>query len=713
MYPLLDKFNFSPKADEASSENGFFFVRQNRISLGRHISPIALSVIGLLVLMAIGFWIRWRLMQVEVFQIDEFISMLAIRMILKKGTPTLPSGLYYDHGLVFSYLGALFAWLGQGDLLAARWWSLIAGVLSIGTAYFVSWRLFQAPGWSLFAAAGFVFYSEAIQWSTRVRMYSQANLILLLWILLLWLGTLGGGRRWARIGLIIAIWVGAYTHSALLLVLPPLILAIIIVWLIKRKRGARWPTLHRLDLLEGSLAIIAIGLTIWGVAHGFVANYTVDSSVPTLETAAVNTRPFGQVINLTLNVERWHELKAYLLNKPLLPFSVLTFLGLLILGDRLTHADHKRQDFAALFLALVLIGTLLEFLFLVTDDWQEERYHYLLIFPLLVLLATYGVQATFQFGSQRLQRLLSNNGRLGILIMLSLYLFSGIAWGRAVLWDKLMYTLAGKTDTPNRYNVAFEYVNTMRLAEDTVMTVQPAAGYLFAEEIDYYVNYRSPVVIPGENGWVDGYTGTPYLHSSNELKYLLDKPGHLWVVLDEKRLFGYLEPVFTQHLLWHTEVEQQIGNVFILRETDKAVLPITPDHSILARWANNIRLVGYSTDRAVSQDEAITITTFWQDSRPMWVYKMFVHLRDSQGGTIAQADFTPLEKIHPKLRDRMISQAGPEIIPLTTTLYITPDIMSGTYHLYLGLYNGTTLERVPLLEDASGENAIVLGDLDF
>src|SRR5262245_26159254 len=106
----------------------------------------------LLLIMAGGAWARWRHIQAGVFQIDEFISMLAIKMILEKGQPIFPSGLYYDHGLLYSYAGALVARLAGGDMLAARWWSLIAGVLSVGLVYIVCWCLFNSHGWGLIAA---------------------------------------------------------------------------------------------------------------------------------------------------------------------------------------------------------------------------------------------------------------------------------------------------------------------------------------------------------------------------------------------------------------------------------------------------------------------------------------------------------------------------------------------------------------------------------
>ena len=67
--------------------------------------------VGLLLL--VGFWIRFSFMLGEIYHIDEFITMLAAKMIAEHGLPILPSGLFYDHGLLFSFFsGAFVALLG-------------------------------------------------------------------------------------------------------------------------------------------------------------------------------------------------------------------------------------------------------------------------------------------------------------------------------------------------------------------------------------------------------------------------------------------------------------------------------------------------------------------------------------------------------------------------------------------------------------------------
>ena len=126
--------------------------------------------ISLLGVMVAGVWLRLQYIQAQFFHVDEFISMLAIKMILEQGQPIFPSGLYYDHGLLYSYLGAVFSALFGGDLFAPRWWSLIIGVAAIPLSYFLCVRLFELPRVALFAAVGMAFLPEAVAWGGRVRM---------------------------------------------------------------------------------------------------------------------------------------------------------------------------------------------------------------------------------------------------------------------------------------------------------------------------------------------------------------------------------------------------------------------------------------------------------------------------------------------------------------------------------------------------------------
>lgn len=98
------------------------------VSFKNSLTPL-LYWLALTAICLLGGWLRWQYIQTNAFHVDEFISMLAIRMVLEKGQPVLPSGLFYDNGLLFTYLGALVAQLDQNNLLVVRWLSLAWGLV--------------------------------------------------------------------------------------------------------------------------------------------------------------------------------------------------------------------------------------------------------------------------------------------------------------------------------------------------------------------------------------------------------------------------------------------------------------------------------------------------------------------------------------------------------------------------------------------------------
>jgi 4-amino-4-deoxy-L-arabinose transferase-like glycosyltransferase len=103
-------------------------------------------LVGLWLLLLIGFWLRLSLLLVLVFHIDEFFSMLAAKMVAERGLPILPSGFFYDHGLLLSFLsGAFVAFAGFKEEVA-RWPTLLISVFTIAAYYVTARRLFDSPG---------------------------------------------------------------------------------------------------------------------------------------------------------------------------------------------------------------------------------------------------------------------------------------------------------------------------------------------------------------------------------------------------------------------------------------------------------------------------------------------------------------------------------------------------------------------------------------
>jgi hypothetical protein len=84
-------------------------------------------------------------------------------------------------------------------------------------------------------------------------------------------------------------------------------------------------------------------------------------------------------------------------------------------------------------------------------------------------------------------------------------------------------------------------------------------------------------------------------------------------------------------------------------------------------------------------------------------YSVFVHLRNAEGVTVAQRDTQPLDGLYPTSQWRV-----GETVAQPLEFGLPDDLADGTYALYIGLYRLDTLTRLPVTDDTSGENALVL-----
>jgi hypothetical protein len=80
-------------------------------------------------------------------------------------------------------------------------------------------------------------------------------------------------------------------------------------------------------------------------------------------------------------------------------------------------------------------------------------------------------------------------------------------------------------------------------------------------------------------------------------------------------------------------------------------------------------------------------------------YKVFVHLVDGAGQLVAQRDAEPAGGLRPT------STWPPgETVTDRVGLYLLPDTSPGDYDLLVGMYEPSTLERLPVI-DATGQVA--------
>jgi hypothetical protein len=210
--------------------------------------------------------------------------------------------------------------------------------------------------------------------------------------------------------------------------------------------------------------------------------------------------------------------------------------------------------------------------------------------------------------------------------------------------------------------------------------------------------------------------GSPLVDSVDSLHAALTSGTRVWFVVDRSRLYRRYDTLFTQQIFAQMDHVFSIGGVDIFLSRPYPVsLPAEPPAAIDGNFGGQILLAGYGLNpAALSPEGVIPLALYWRltlDSPPAAgsMPKVFVQLRDGQGQTIAQADhffyeglltldaWKNLKKENAWLRDSADLQLP---LPLSQE--------NGPYRIYVGLYNPVTLERIPLLNDTSGQNAVVI-----
>ena len=155
-------------------------------------------------------------------------------MILAKGIPLMPSGLFYNHGILFSYVGALFAGIFGFSPEILRLPSLLLSLPTMLLLFYVGRRWFS-PRVGLMAALLLALSPEAIMWGGRARMYALWQFLTLAAIFFLYEGIVRSPSTRGRCLGIAAFAGAALCHMRAVILLPPLVVGLILAHLLTRR----------------------------------------------------------------------------------------------------------------------------------------------------------------------------------------------------------------------------------------------------------------------------------------------------------------------------------------------------------------------------------------------------------------------------------------------------------------------------------------------
>jgi hypothetical protein len=668
-------------------------------------------LLGIFIL--IGFWFRLIFIYSYIFHPDEFLSLLAVSRIIELGIPLLPSGRIYDTGLLYSYIAALFAAIFGLDEGLVPWASLWFSLLMIPLSYQVIRKVFLSRPAGLLAALTMALYSESILWGGRIRMYSMAQFLYLLALLFIWTGFFSSNRTRRLMGYAFLL-LGLFTHFVLILVIPPIALALLAIALSRRQFN--WAMLWQRKLM-GELILVAV--LVIGVVLIQQFSFDADIAATTKLEAVYQPTNLFRVIGSVLDLSAfWGGLDSiwhYLSTSPEKPLTILAGLSLLNLGWRYAARNWRTGDNAALFVALAALLLVLEMVTFLDGRWRHGRYYFIVLFPLLMMLASYAVQELLLLAEaviDRLNEVQRNRGlrllKLSIVYLLSLWLIT--------TFYKITYADLTESFKTYRYDLAWRYVAQEKRPGDTTMSGWPAAAYLYTRQANYYVNQTGPVVMAGNTGdyLVDKYASAIFVRTPDQLNEILAQPGRTWLVIEDARLFNFLEPDFVEQIFQQMRLIQSFGNIHVFIEKDMLrPLPEQPTWAMHVDLSQQMIFKGYSIQPGQPVlGQSLFLTFFWQPLDPAFNYKIFVHLRNAQGDIVAQADFVPLEGTTTDLRG-WVRRIHAHILRTANVLDLPATLPEGNYTLWIGLYEPYNLQRLPVTQDTSGENAIKLHDFQI
>jgi hypothetical protein len=687
---------------------------------------LTLTVICLLVLIA--FWARTHFLFAEIYYSDEFISMLAAKMVAERGLPILPSGLMYDQGLPLSLAGgALTALLGFREVIV-RWPVLLVGTLTVVVTYAAARRLFDSRLVAVLAAALVALDPLSVVWSGRARGHSFAHLLVLLSLTTVWLGVFARPRRATRLLFLAAMVLAVVSHNVAALSVMPvgLLVAIGVVrwrpaWM--RERGV-W------------VEVIAAGVAA-AVVFGIFSVGQIGSTVSLQDPYAEAPAPLGieflrGFFMPGLEWSRFDDLIGYLIRPGTAWLLPALAVSLIISLVRCARRSAIPADYAFLFLVLYVGVLILEQGALLTRSWQRPYLLYVTAWPAFLLAGAFSLGRVVQWLSEQASRLLSSllrnriphssasgwgrmpgvasswPSRLALLAVLGL---PALTWGPETV--RIGLTERGTGD----YNTAFEFVRQHMQPGDRIMTFHTSAAYLYVGRCDFYANQVSAKVLEDENEettLVDRYTGSPLIDTVDRLNAVLAE-GPLWFVVDSSRLERRYEPFFRQQILAQMDLVHTTGGVLVFRSRSHP-LPVAkePPVALDANFAGAVLLEGYALSAiAPPPDGGVSVTLYWRllADHPLGLgpTKVFVQLRDRDGRTVAQADHYVYQGLLTASEwNRLRSQGEPLRDAAWLALAEPLPVASGPYRLFVGLYNPQTMKRIPLLSDTSGENAVVI-----
>jgi len=501
----------------------------------------------LIAVTAAGFWLRWLYVRDVSFFVDEYLTVRAAGRILAQGVPLLPSGNFYSHGLLVSYLVAPLLGLGATQPWLLRLPVLLLSTAAIPLLYWTGRRIFS-PGAGLVAAALLAFAPEAILWGGRLRMYATLQFFAQLAVLVFYLWVVEKQDRPVyRLLFVLAFWGALFSHAEAMLLLPLWGLWALI------QRGWRWclrPAQVVTFALAGLSAFVEIKLR------------QIGPPVQAWVSPGVFEPESRQYLGAALD---WPGMSKVL--GPLFPAPLGWFLAAAVAGGLvyLAVAWMRRRAKAITpgaevrglaYLYWLLLPALAMLLFGVNPEWKSSRYG-LMLLPLLFPIAGALLAIAGRWLLTYLRPPMAAWARrLGLVA--SVVLIAAASWSPA---------MGAVHETVPAYDWAFDYVRANGQPGDVVVTFLCQAAFFHLDRCDYLAiptDYKG-FAFQKDGRWVSGWDEAPIVDSADALRQALSAAPRVWFVVDEGRFSRRYSPEFVQAVLDGMELVAQDREMLVFR----------------------------------------------------------------------------------------------------------------------------------------------------
>ncbi len=588
---------------------------------------------GLLILLAIGFYVRWRYLTTISLYVDEFTTLWAASRVQELGLPRMPSGVLYTRGLLASYVEALFLTLFGDSYTIGRLPSLLFGLGTIIAIFAVGKRLWNGRV-GLLAAAGLTLLPEAIIWSGRARFYAQLQFFALLAV---WAafesiaqkcsdteGRRGGAEShreqrflWLFVGLFL---LSLFSQEQTILLYPSILLATVL-W-----RG--WRFLLRPVVAAAHLLIIG----------GMVLRYAIEKfgQPGYFETIQAN-RPY---VGLIFDVRgAWATYAPLLIAPARLSWTLLMLVAIgvaLVILARTGWRMNALRRFpqATLFFALQFIFVFGVMLTLVGTSWRDARYLFMLQPFWLLLGAAGAILLIERLLHGEWARWIATTGAAILALLLFLQPAQTVLNQQVEGYDRVLAAVAAE-----------------RQPDDVIMSPQPPACAQVLGPCDYYAlqaGYEEYVIIR-DGVAVDRWSGAALLDSAEELEAVLKASPRVWFISDGLRLATRYDANFLRMLIEQFDIVFEERGVLALRADGWREQPYyaVDEQFDDAISFGPLALTGWSrTDAEPGQRLAVTL--LWHATAPV-AQQINTSLRivADDGSVITQADGPPANGLIP------------------------------------------------------------------